>query len=717
MCVKPRKASGLTLVEIIFTLTLIIMILGLSMSNLKPGVSRAGPNALALALSDEFRAARQLAIRSGHPVAVGIPKGGGEVATSLFRLEGWNEPHVSWSKGYSGDYPELGFAAASWTPSAGTFSTTTTPPAMAKFAGFSLTDWIPTAHVGDSIFCFTPDGGVLSNNQPALDDRFTIVVGEKLTVSGGVAVGADAPSVVYLGQAGGVEVGAGTPGVSLPAGSGFTSSAFKARDILTPGATVNVSAIVVRPDPGAALVEGFCVPGQHVTLELYAYDEVGRQLFAKWTQTPPAGATNGTFSFPDGQSPVTALQGELERMEFVDTPPPGLDWRGAPAPTNGCFRGRWSWTVPINSQPGDQYVLEADVKDVKGEVTIQNGALPQITNTVAPEGRLIVERLNPNTGLWELVRMNPDGSGEKVLTPAGVEETLPSVDDAGTKIAFLQTVGGQTAVKVRSLSGGQEWTAAAPGSATGTYTSVSLSPSGTWVSFRDDHGPTGTGSTPVPGELITKTVDPTDPREFRRQQSWEYGFGPDARPVKKSRTGWSDDRRWMIWGHQSSLIVTDLNSPNLADPTVSDIPYIPGPIGSQLGPYIEQLYAPTYFETPTSEPRIMLSIGNVDAVLAHVPFDPTDPAVLASLAALSFTNDFQMIDLNGPAAGVGSVNNRDDFPSVSTDGRTLVLPRENMTTGARSALLVPWDGTANNFIAAPPYQEITQEIRSVIWVP
>lgn len=694
-------------------MTIVLVVIGLSLQAIKPGPAKTAPKALAMAVADELRGARQLAIRSGHPVAIGLPaNGGSRVASSLYRLEGWNVPHVSWSIGYSGDYPNLGFAAASWSPSTGTFALGGTPPPISKFAGFDLNNWIPTQYAADSIFCFTPDGGIITNNLPAMDDRYTIVVAGALTTSGTAATGGDEPAVVYIDNAGGVEVNAGTRGTTLPAGGALNTSAPRLRDDMTSQAQVYLGDIVVRPDPGAATSDGFCVPGQHVTLELFAFDTEGRQLFAKWDQTNSSGGDLGTFSFPDSQSTTAALQGELERMEFIDEIPSYVNFPGTTTPIGGCFRGRWTWTVPITSQPGDQYTLTAAVRDSRGLVNILNPAPTAFVTEVAPQGRLIVERFNAVTGLTELVRMNPDGTGETVLTAPNMEEKIPTLDRAGTKLAFLQREnGGQWAVKVRPLNGGQETTIAAAGTAVGEYTSVSISPDGAWVSYRDNHGPTGVGANLVEGELITKRVDNTG--EFRRDQEWQFGFGPAAQALKQSRTGWSWDSngvRWMIWENGSKIMLTDLTADPLADP---DFELISEVRSSGAGIYEEQLYAPTFFTTPAGQGRVMFTIGNVDSVLAHCALDIAAPVAIGN-TQLGNAN-IPTPDINGSGGGAGSAGERDNYPSVSTDGNFLILPRQTQATAARKAIKIPWTGT--NFVGSANNEEITQDILSVIWIP
>jgi len=690
--VRRHKTGGLTLIEIVFVLLIMSVVAGLGLQALKPGKKKASSAGLATALADEFRNARQLAIKNGHPVAIGIPSvGTGQVADSIYQLEGWNLPSINRGRSFQGDFPGFGFSPARFTAS-GTWDVGTGAPLISKFGNFDLANWIPAANANDAVFCFTPDGGVMTNSQPTLDGRYTIIVAGNLIMSGNSAGGGDEPRVIYIDQAGAVEVGPGP--ASLGPGGNMSLSA--ARSASSPsGAGVYISRIMVTPDPGgSASFDGVCVPGQHITLELYAYEIGGRQLFAKWTQRPQGGAANGTFSFPDGQASIATLQGELERMEYLDSAPPGVDWGTAPTPSGGVWRGRWTWTVPVQSVPGESWELEADVKDVTGTVNILNGPPPTFTTAPAPGGRLLVQRINPTTGLSELVRMNPDGSGEHVLTAPNVEEILPSVDRSGTRVAYLSRVPPATAwsVRVRNLEGGQETEIATPGD----FTSVSLSPNGRWVSYHDNA---------APGSLITREVKTSGPIQFSLPQSWTVGGN------LKSRTGWSEDEHYMFYGHNGDINIVDLTA---ADPAASSAHYF-GPVNNPGSPPVprENLFAPTVFRVPgTSDYRIAFTIGSTDPVLAHMPF--TGPGSIGG-DNLDAPSTMRIVDINGPAATSGSGDQEDNYPSISSDGSQLILPRKDAFGPTQEAIVIPWNGTENNFYGPPT--ETLADILYCVWVP
>lgn len=679
--------------EIAVTVTLLVIMAAITLKGFGGGADKVSTTALATVIADELRASRELAVSSGHPVAIGIPTNGGsqEVATSIYRLAGWNVPLVTWSQGYEGDYPRLGFAAASWTPAVGTFANGAPVPPLSKSGLFQLSEWIPVSRGSDSIICFTPDGGVLTNNLPALDRRFTIVVAKDLIVNSGVASSGSEAAVVYVSVNGAVEVSKGTPGVTLPTSASPVANAPSVpREAHTGIGRIWLSQIMVRPEPGSGTTaDAFCTPGQQVTFELYAYDPEGRELFTQWQQsgnTPKL----GSFTFPT--SNTGNLTVEAERMEWVPNPDnSSIDWNGAPDPLSGCFRSRWTWTVPVNSVPGDEFYVEADVKDATGTATIQN---PPVRRTLKgpPAGRLLAEIWNPTLNRWEIVRMNPDGTGRQLLTPAGVEEVMPSVDGTGTKMAYLSgPIGNINArhVKIRSLTGGGEFTIAGPAQ----FTSVSISPDGQWVSYRNNTTDT----------LFFRKVDGS--KTLTASQTWGGGVAA----VPKSRTGWSADGRFAVWENDTELQVTDLTATGNNSHTIFT-----------YGTGGERLFAPMCFTPPGGGGEfVVFTIGNINPVLGVVRFGSAS----CTPSSGSIASGITMIELEGsPGAPYGSGTFNDGLPSVSSQGNLLVLPREDFSMGnTRSALVAEWQPgwpggpTFVSNSAAP--QLINRDVRSLVWLP
>lgn len=576
---------------------------------------------------------------------------------------------------------------------------------VSKLAGFNLDNWLPEDCAQDYIFCFTPDGGLIGKNLKAVNGRYSVVVGSQLQASLGSVSAGNEPFTLMVSPYGGIEMVTGVPGGTLPSSGGTGSATAISRpaettDFDTSGGVL-ISEIMVTPRVGGPGTEGKCIPGQYVTLEVYAYDPEGRGLFAKWKQPNK----KGIFTYPDGGAGTGAvLESEVERMEFINKAPEGVDWVTADGssfdPPGGVFRARWGWTVPFDSQPNDRFEIEVDVKDAKGQCEILNPPQP-VVFTPAPTGKMIVERWDG--AIWQLVQMNPDGSNPVVLSPPGVQETMASIDSQGTKMAFLQAAGGtDTRVKIRPLNGGPEITIDGPG----PFTSVSLSPNGTWISYRNN-------ST---GQLITKKVDGSQP--FGNITQTLTGAIP---PYPRSRTGWSQDSEFMFYEHDAKIFWRNLKNPSLSGELVGDIANTSGGI--------EKLYAPVGY-TAHGQERVLFSLGNFNPVLMSVPVNRSG-GTIATIAASNYgdftsnpTNASQnmFVDIDGGGGSAGSGGLDDCYPNISSDNEWLVLNRTPQGTSinqpSQTTLMIRMNGAGNYQGGGPGTTRVMEgPTRRAIWVP
>lgn len=702
-------------------LGLAVLLGGLSLFALQPSRHKAPVKGLASALAEEFEAARQMSIANGRPVALAIPTNDGSSpnSSSVYRLEGWNRPLVTAVRDYRGDYPHVVFMAAKW--AGPNFTEGLAPSALSKYSGFVLDEWLPEANKKDSIFCFTPDGGLVTNALPATGGRYTVVVVQNPNVGGSgpnnwTIQGGEAAFTLLISPGGGVDQAVGLPGGTLgPAGSDVARAPAKS---LTKfggaGANVRISEITVRPNPDEAPPDqGTCVPGQVVTLEVYAYDPQGRALFSKWTQeAEDPKLPSGHFSYPYSATNPD-LKGEVDKMEFVYDIPSDVQWVGGMAPPDGvgAFRARWNWTVPVTSQPGDRYRVQADVRDVKGEVYIENP--PKKVFKTPPTGKLLVERLGPD-GLWQLVLMNPDGSGEKVLSAPGVEESMPSLDSSGTKMAFLQGTLPSRYVKVRNLHGGPEQILTP---AAGAYTSVSMSPDGAWVSYRNNGN----------GRLYTKKLDGSVTHDK------EQSFSGSGHGIRKSRSGWSQNGRFMLYEHDGLIYSLNLANGNA-------ISLLSKPFHNQIvGIYdgSETPYAPISYRAEDGGDRVLVSLGGNNPVLVSFPVSEAeyssggiDPGVIGNGTLSNYSKGthgkYLQVDYGGNDGILGSGTDN-DYPSISSDGRQLIWTRSPQSsvdgTGAPEDIvgqelrIVPRKG--DNFIQDPggAIKVSQKDVRRAVWIP
>lgn len=717
-----RYKRGLTLVEIFVTLGLVALLALLSLSALNGRADEGKSGALARLLVEEFEATRQLAMRSGQPVALGIPTQSGTrlAACSVYRLQGWNTPYVNWSKTYHSEYSEVAFAAATWdgAPSPGG------PPAVpvtAKYFNFGAAEllaWIPDAMEDDYIFCYLPDGSLVTNGLPTSADQYTVTVAEAPSFSGSapastkLTAGAS-PFTLYISPAGGVVAQKGCSGSSLGTGGGAVAlAAPQLRTIKTGASQIFISELKIRPNPSGVPGEGICVPGQVVTMELFAHCPQGDALFANWSQNEGTISTDrvGTFTYPNQES---TLEHEADRMEFLsaDRIPTGSDapdWGDpsyAPAPGTGIFRARWTWTVPTLAQEGDLFGVTANVQNAQADATIMTPPREIVMNP-APSGRLLVERFDPATGRWELWRMNPDGSGERKITPEGMAEMMPTVDRDGQKMAFLRQGPGGIAdryVMIRPVEGGKEQRLDGPGE----FTSVSISPWGRWVAYRNNATDT----------LVVMRTDGTD--RFEKEQTW----GGSGYTVKKGRPGWSYNGDFVLYGTDFPAGNPILVSARCDSPGPGRDPdnVVFGRLNVTTSGGIPRMFSPTSYEVGGRE-YVVMSCSGDDSYLYTFEVVGRDYTVNHNPTPIDPDPNRRPRKDWGSGFVVGSPNMDEDYPSVSPDGTKLTYTTSPTTPGAEDnadqqvVILDNVDG-AGVFFGQPPRVLGIPNIRRAIYIP
>lgn len=717
-CLRKEKVRGLTLIELCVVVGLVIVVMTLSLTAMKPAAEKGSTLGLATALKEEFEAARQLAMKGGHPVAVGIPTEGSLAANSLYRLSGWNTPYVNQSISFSGDYPNLGFAACLWSgaPAAGT---SIAPPASSKFFNFGdpqLTAWLTSNpdhdYSKDYIFCYLPDGSLITNELPTSDGRYPVVVAGNPTFGGSAPKSVQVnsgnnPWTLLISPQGAVDLVVGTPGGNLAGGvgNGAVSSPQTRTQSESSNAQIFLSELNIRPVPDPTKTdESICIPGEVVTMEVFAYCPQGDELFANWIQQPgSATGLEGTFTHPNQVG--SELANEADRMEFL--PPNRIpteigfrpEWKTGESPPDnvGIWRAQWSWTVPLNTEPAELFNVTVNVQNAQDEATIMTSPVPQLEMLSSPKGSMIVERRV--NGLWQLWRMNPNGTGERLLSPEGVQEMMPSLDRYGTQMALIrQGPGGlnDRHIVVRSIDGGSETTVT---NIPGTYTSVSLSPFGDWVAYRDD----------ATGQLIVARTDGGG------------SIGPISQPaptghgyeVNKFRPGWSQDGNYVLYENG-----TTIHSRNLSTGTDTQLwgPYAPMSNGN-----IPRVYAPTSY---THNGREFVVLSNTTNKPFLLSFEVTDYETTHNSSFDATSSDRRVRDA-GPNFGDWSTGTSQSYADVSHEGKLVYTESPGWGVGdsqngeeAENMKVYVLSGiTADGVFFGPPTITALNDVRRAIFIP
>jgi TolB protein len=192
---------------------------------------------------------------------------------------------------------------------------------------------------------------------------------------------------------------------------------------------------------------------------------------------------------PDGQRLVFVRRADPSGV--LDLWTMGADGSGAAQltfpdehPGEVVFDPAWSPDgTRIAYTQGDRlYLMDPDGKNRRQVGTESNGMIVWVS--WSPDGsRLAVERLRPSPGFgFEIATVGADGSGFKVLTPAGVSDSWPAWSPDGKKIAFGTVTGDEKwALAVMNASGHGRRTLTAP--PTVHQVSPSWSPDGRWIAY------------------------------------------------------------------------------------------------------------------------------------------------------------------------------------------------------------------------------------------
>ena len=216
--VASRDRSGFTLLEVIFSMALIGLLLGLGILNFRSKIAREGTRGLALALASELRAARARAVTQQTFVGVCFPNEDetNPVSSSVALREGVERSSLRDVHHFDQDF-DAGIFVGTWPVTGTPMGAPSTGPSLIS----SLTGLDPALWTGTRDYCliFGPDGTVTSRGLPTLDGEFAFLVGNSFSHQPGsedwfevTAVGD--PMTVLVSNSGSVRVESGASGAS-----------------------------------------------------------------------------------------------------------------------------------------------------------------------------------------------------------------------------------------------------------------------------------------------------------------------------------------------------------------------------------------------------------------------------------------------------------------------------------------------------------------------
>lgn len=420
--------------EVMFTLLLVAILLGLTGVTLRSSVDKEGSRGLAYTLASDLRAARTEALRSGRYVAVCFPSEGktNSASRSAILRKGQQRGHIGRILSYGNEYEAVIFL--------GQWPGTVT-------SNHKLPDSWPVSTSNEIAIMFAPDGSAFSNDLPALEGSYPIVVATSFQgdLSGptGTLTAALNPHTVWVSSAGSISVDEKqVPVGSLPVGRSEVAVAeLDLSKEPSPKSPV-VEEVKFYPEPTAGLdtayigqnfvsihpnqKEGSYLEYGLATIDLRVTDADGGPL-TYTLEAKASGPSSGTGDFT-----VSNHNGQMqyifdeERNQYL-------------------WHALISWRPPPKSPSDFVYQLSVTVHDPEGNsVLIDSGAglLPKITSL--PPSRMVV----CTTGK-QLHLANLDGKNEIHLSKNG-GEYRPFFSADGSRLYSLHDLPSSSLRQVRS---------------------------------------------------------------------------------------------------------------------------------------------------------------------------------------------------------------------------------------------------------------------------
>ena len=410
--------------------TLTAITVGLLLVNTKGGKRQVTCETLGVALVEELRQARALAISSQTPVGVIFPgtdtSGTAQpVSCSFYQLEGWVNPKTTRVRQMGGDFPGLAIFQGSWAVDSSQLRNPSgvnqaNPTVLGdKWADWRLDNWLPASAHRDYCFVFTPDGRVHTNDLPAFDHAYHILVSNGVAGYSGAATPANTQMSVQpayfqptsLGATCTIAIDAGG-GISLSPGllasSGgvqiISSASMDPLKSAVPHLDSHIQPVpdtpVVKisslgPNPAAG-TDVSVSPDGYITLEANVGDTAksGERLYCNWKVTPQTGNVGTGIS--DYSIPVAGGRGVA------------MDWD----PKTARWRSTWEWRPPADARGGDKFNLSLVVQDSSGtDLTAEI----QKKVVVCPPGEVYFGQGFTFLFLAYPARMNLDGSARRAV--------------------------------------------------------------------------------------------------------------------------------------------------------------------------------------------------------------------------------------------------------------------------------------------------------------
>ena len=512
---KTKWLCGLTLIEIIVTLSLMSLIFSLGFVYMRGGVASADSHSLALVVASQLRLARQSAMATQEPVAVIFPNNGGAtpLCQSLYVATGLSMAHVTQVVNFRNNHPGAELFTGVW-QTTGTSSFSIYPTLSdQRYGSFNVTRWLgnpnmtPNPMPTDYVILFQPDGTVFTNGLPFLHngaaaDAYYIVAcagcvynaaGTPTNQSGTLTSllsyftvsAAVRPWAIGVTPRGEISLQSGLPqagamqflGDAIPVGS---------NQGVPPAPTVmpNINPGCLPPSgatgcwftptatntgllyPSTPNVNMTIVPGQRASMAVNVSETSGRDLYVQWTCTPVSANNPSTY-------PACG--------NFSYTAPEKMTWD----PIHQVWTSTWDWLCPVNAQNGDLFSFQCAFGD--GSAMVAYPAVSQQFLALKGPKLWAVGGGGWGFGGRGLYRGNADGSALTKISrlPASLSDCGFTVSTDGACVALHNPGNG---IQIYSgISDTKLYTIPCPGVANASSSlsdaPVAISPRGDQIAF------------------------------------------------------------------------------------------------------------------------------------------------------------------------------------------------------------------------------------------
>ena len=391
------KRRAYTALELVIAVAILALSVALLFPRGQRSKDRLSSEVVAKELMSRLRQVRQAALARRVPVALAIPRSAtAAYSDTAYTVEGDFKPGAPgkiWK--IEQDAPRVVFFVGRW----GGPSWASLPPSPL------FQDWWTVPPVGTQpyFFAFTPQGKLESNAETA-DGAYRILVAQGVSEAGGSLRQADSPWTVWLRPDGEVGLDRGIWAADQAYASPLRESVGGAS--LVTGATPNhkphaltVKALPNNQNPNTA--KGNLMDcGSCLTLEVRAQDEDGDTPYFHW-KTVAVGEVNGSGDVT-ADTMTSANQGR-----FGNSGSCRMEW----STQTREWVGRTSWTPAPGDRGGRGYQLECEVQDrPNSSETIAFPVQGWLQTT--RESWVLYKALTRNNR-WELWKMTLEGKNHQ----------------------------------------------------------------------------------------------------------------------------------------------------------------------------------------------------------------------------------------------------------------------------------------------------------------